>query len=91
LVEWRGGEMEFAERGFERFARQPWYAVRYRGGFWDRRRWNYIWIDYLGVPHLYLTRKRAQIKARAWKRRYRCEGHAALEVEVVRVGPLRLR
>lgn len=95
LVEWRGGQMEFANLGSEYLARSPWWVVRYRGACWDARRWSYVWIDYVGVPHLYLTKKRALERAKAFRKQYggpwpdENGKPRPLEVEVVRVGPIR--
>lgn len=95
LIHWRGDVLEFARSegcGFNStaVAAPPWYVVRYRGMGWGRDKWHYHWLDYGGPPKLFLTRKRAEINAKAFRKQYgsgkEC-GNGPLKVEVVRVMP----
>ena len=79
MVNWRGGQMEFAtETRFEAICRPPWYVIR----LLDKKTWAspwYYWIDYLGVPQIFLTKKTANRIAKALREQYKCK------VEIVKL------
>lgn len=88
LVEWRGGLIEFCTTG-ETQSSPPWWLVRYRGRYWGQR-WCYLWLDYAGPPKIFLTRKRAEVAAKAFRKQYGIGDHfggGPLKVEVVRFDP----
>lgn len=94
MIAWRGGDIEFARKegcGFNStdIAKPPWYVVRYRGKYWGRK-WNYDWLDYGGPPQVFLTRKQAEIRAKAFRKQYawgeQFKG-GPLKVEVMRINP----
>jgi hypothetical protein len=97
MIPWRGGEIEFCRDegcGFNSttIADPPWYVVRYRGMYWDRKQWNYDWIDYGGPPKMFLTRKRAMCSAIAFRKQYGGKPYGScgpLEVEVVKLQPIK--
>ena len=95
MINWRGGSVEFCRRdglGLNRTypAKPPWYVVRYKGRFWSRDKWSYIWLDYAGPPKVFLTRKAAEKEAKAFRKQYgggkQYEG--PLKVEVIKISPL---
>ena len=66
----------------------PWYVVRYKGSAWSADEWSYFWIDYAGVPKVFLTRRRAEHEAKAFRKQYgggKQYGNGALKVEVVKI------
>lgn len=79
MVNWRGGQMEFAtETRFDAICKPPWWVIRVNDdGIWASP-W-YYWIDYLGVPQIFLTRKMAERIAKELRRQYSCT------VEVVKL------
>ena len=81
MIEWRGGEMEFAtEASWDTICRPPWYVIRLTDPTRWRKPW-YYWIDYLGIPQVFLTKRRAQQRAKDLREQFhRCT------VEVVTVG-----
>jgi hypothetical protein len=87
MVEWRGGEIEFGNGTKNEFmSHPPWWIVRYKGGVWGH--WCYSWIDYCGPPKVFLTRKQAEIHAKAFRKQYgggQQFGNGPLKVEVVRI------
>lgn len=92
---WRGGQIEFCRREglyLNRTApsKPPWWIVRYRGMFWDRIKWCYVWLDYAGPPKIFLTRKAAEKEAKAFRKQYgggEQYGNGTLKVEVIRLEP----
>jgi len=96
MVYWRGGSIEFCDQdnlGLNSTfpADPPWYIVRYRGLFWDRDKWCYLWLDYAGPPQIFLTRKRAEQAAKDFRKQYgggEQYGNGPLKVEVVKVVPV---
>jgi len=92
---WRGGLIEFCRDegcGFNGTAPSdpPWYVVRYRGRYWGRDEWHYIWIDYAGPPQVFLTRAAAEQYAKNFRRQYgggEQSGGGPLKVEVVKLIP----
>ena len=87
LINWRGGEVEFAHSGpplsgcrREYLAAPPWYVLHLSGGTWSKKGW-YYWIDYVGPPQVYLTLRLANIKAKELRKQYKCK------VRVVKLDP----
>ena len=88
----RSWPMEFTRRegnglNDTEISNPPWYVVRYRGGFWSRNTWHYVWHDYGGPPKVFLTRKNAEIEARSFRKQYRDKdyGRGRLQVEVAKI------
>jgi hypothetical protein len=81
MVSWRGGEMEFAtETCFHKICQPPWYVIKLT----DKKLWAspwYYWIDYLGVPQIFLTKKMANIIAKQLREQYECKVEV-VEIEV---------
>lgn len=96
LIHWRGGEIEFHRQegcGFNStaIAKPPWYVVRYHGRFWSKNEWHYCWLDYGGPPEVFLTRKMAEKRAKAFRKQYgggEQYGNGPLKVEVVKILPI---
>ena len=93
MIQWRGGLMEFCatEGGDTKLANPPWYVVRYRGGVWDSKLWNYAWIDYGGPPEIFLTRRQAEKRAIAFRKQYKSANrrNGPVKVEVAEIGLLK--
>ena len=87
MSNWRGGQMEFAtETRFDAICKPPWYVLRLSDdGIWMSP-W-YYWIDYLGVPQMFLTRKNAEKVAKALRKQYHCKVEIIkLEVKTMKEG-----
>ena len=82
MVDWRGGQMEFAtETRFDVICKPPWYVIRIT----DNNIWAspwYYWIDYLGVPQMFLTKKMANRMAKALRKQFKCKVEV-VELEVI--------
>ncbi|KKK62693.1 hypothetical protein LCGC14_3001770 [marine sediment metagenome] len=67
--------------------RPPWYVIQIVGKWWDRP-W-YWWHTYQGPPVVYLTRKDAEVQAKAFRKQYRGkpwgQGYGRLSVKVVKI------
>jgi len=68
----------------------PWYIVRYKGRWWNRKEWNYL--DFLnggGPPKLFLTKRMAEDHAEEVKSEYGgtyINGPLIVEVVKVNIG-----
>lgn len=86
LIHWRGGGIEFGtETVHDAVCRPPWFVIKLSGGNFSKRGW-YYWLDYLGPPHVFLTRMQAEIKARQLRHQYNACGPWTT-VEVIRLEP----
>lgn len=93
VINWRGGQMEFCRRkgcGFNNITPSdpPWYVVRYWGLSWGKGKWHYCQVAYGGPPEVFLTRKRAEHRAKAFRDKYgggNQFGGGPLKVEVVKL------
>ena len=65
-------------------ANPPWGVVRYKGRIWDRNVWNYVWVDYGGPPQVFLTRKRAEDEAKAFRKQYGGKGEQFGNARLIR-------
>ena len=83
MINWRGGQMEFVKKEFtnRRMTQPPWYVVEVSGGVWKGYPW-YSWVDYQGPPEVFLTKRMANIRARALRKQFRCRAR------VVPIGPI---
>ena len=84
MINWRGGQIEFAtESRFEYICKPPWYVIR----LLNRTMWAspwYYWIDYAGVPQIFLTKKMANRIAKELREQYKCKVEVRkLEVNLV--------
>jgi len=84
IINWRGGKTEFAtNKAGTTQTLPPWYVIevvewkpihtnddgtKERLTIWDRP-W-FDWIDYLGPPKLFLTKRRAQQHAKDFRKQY---------------------
>lgn len=80
----RSWPMEFTTTGNSTaMAQPPWYVIRISDPtIWGDREW-YSWHDYGGPPTVYLTRRRAEKRARELREQL---GRTAT-IETVRVDP----
>jgi len=78
MVKWRGDDLEFAISPFYSIPKPPWYVIRIT----DKTAWSepwYDWLDYMGPPTVWLTRRRAEERAKELRDQYGCK------IEVVRI------
>ena len=95
MISWRGGPIEFCRSeglalNSTSISEPPWYVVRYKGKYWGSGKWNYDWLDYGGPPEVFLTRKNAEKRAKAFRKQYgkgEQFGGGPLKVEVVKIHP----
>lgn len=79
LVDWRGGNIEFAIGSeYEDIARPPWYVLLVYCHK-NYRPWIY-WLDYAGPPQVYLTKQAANGVAKELRKQYHCK------VEIKEIG-----
>ncbi len=85
MINWRGGRMEFVRKEFtnRRMTLPPWYVIEISGGAWKNYMW-YKWIDYQGPPKIFLTRRMAEICAKALREQYKYK----CRIKVVPIGPI---
>lgn len=84
-----GCEVGDTEARREAITHPPWYVVHVRGKFWSQKGW-YDWIDYLGPPKVFLTRRRAEEHAREIRKQYGSReeyGYGPLRVRVMSISP----
>ena len=87
MIPARSWPMEFVRSGpgHRDVSGPPWYVIRMTGDLWGYRAW-YWWHDYMGPPVVFLTRKRAEERAKELRKQYRLNKR---KVEVVRLEPER--
>lgn len=78
LVNWRGGDIEFAIGQNYSIPKPPWYVVKITNPEIWSESW-YDWLDYLGPPTVWLTRKRAEERAKELRQQYKCK------IEVIKI------
>jgi len=95
MIEWRGGRIEFCNRdglslNSTQPAKPPWYVIQINGKWWSKSPSWYWWLDYAGPPEVYLTRKMAELRAKAFRRQYGGKpwgrGNGKLKVTVLKIG-----
>ena len=84
LINWRGGTIEFAKGCREDIAAEPWWGIKIQH---HKNTKPYIWwLDYCGPPHLYLTKKGANKKAKELKEQYK-----PYSIKVVHIGEVKTK
>lgn len=81
MIDWRGGQMEFVtETKFDYLCEPPWYVLKLTKPKVWKTPW-YYWVDYLGVPQIFLTKRMANETARALRNQYKCQ----VEIKLLRI------
>jgi len=95
MINWRGGQIEFCNRDGLALnstapSKPPWYVIQINGKWWSKFPSWYSWLDYGGPPEIFLTRKMAKIRAKAFRQQYGgrpwARGNGRLSVKVVKIG-----